>query len=171
MNTNVKAMASGTKAKRKALFFRAIDYNSPTLVFAPPKMAEDHDRVMKALTSSKTWGSFRASIPASAFKEVKRLLRERGEYNAKEIRELIADDNPFDSSAIPGLEDGEYPSMIASIQQSILPKDLANKYGKQWGDINCSDIFRIDVRHREAILADLKGMGYDVIERDDLEFF
>jgi hypothetical protein len=153
------------------LFFKAIDYNGRTLVFAPPTMAEEHDKVMKALVASKTWGEFRACIPASAFKEVKQLLRECEAYTAAEIRELIADDNPFDSATLPGLENGEYPSMIASIQQSILPKDLADKYGKQWGNINCSDIFRIDVRHREAILADLKGMGYDVIERDDLEFF
>jgi hypothetical protein len=171
MNTNVKPMASGTKAKRQVLFFRAIDYGSRTLVFAPPQMAEDHDKVMKALTSSKTWGEFRASVPGSAFKELKKLLRERGEYNAKEIRELIADDNPFDPEAIPGFGDGEYPSMIASIQQSILPKDVAEKYGKHWGAFNCSDIFRIDVRHCEAILADLKSVGFEVIERDDLEFF
>jgi hypothetical protein len=171
MNINVRPPKIATKAKRKVLFFKAIDYSAPTLVFAPPPMAEGHDKVMKALAASKTWGEFRASIPGSAFKEIKQLLRECEEYTDAEIRELIADDSPFDSATIPGFADGEYPSMIASIQQSILPIDVAKKYGKQWGAFNCSDVFRIDVGHREAILTDLKALGYEVIERSDLDFF
>src|SRR5271168_4535372 len=127
MNTSVRPPAIAKKAKRQVLFFRAIDYNSPTLVFAPPKMAENHDKLMKALASSQTWGEFRAAIPASAFKEIKQLLKDCEGYNATEIRELIADDNPFDSAVIPGVAEGEYPSMIASIQQSILPKAVAEK--------------------------------------------
>jgi len=171
MNAIASPPGIATKAKRQVLFFRAIEYNGPTLVFAPPIMAERHDKLVKALASSRTWGELRAAIPESAFKEIKQLLKEGEEYNATEIRELIAEDNPFDSAVIPGVAVGEYPSMIASVQQSILPKGVAEKYGKHWGAFNCSDIFRIDVRHREAILAHLKSVGFEVIERDDLEFF
>jgi len=84
---------------------------------------------------------------------------------------MIADEEPFHSGAIPGVEDAEYPSMIASIQRSILPIDIAEKYGQEWGAFNCSNIWQIDVQHREAILKDLEALGYEVIERDDLEFF
>jgi hypothetical protein len=130
LNTKVKPPKIAKKAKRKVLFFKAINYSVSTLVFATPTMAEGHDKVMKALGASKTWGEFKASIPASEFKEIKQLLRESEGYTSAEIRELIADDNLFDPATIPGLEDAEYPSMIASIQQSILPKDVAKKYGK-----------------------------------------
>ncbi len=171
MHTNVTPPKIAPKPKRKVLYLKAIDCSVPTLVFAPPTMAEGHDKVMKALASSKTWGEFRASIPTSKFREIKQLLRERGEYTATEIREMIADDAPFHSGDIPGVEVAEYPSMIASIQRSILPIGIAEKYGQQWSAFNCGDIWKIDVRHREAILTDLEALGYEVIERDDLEFF
>jgi hypothetical protein len=171
MNATITAPKLAAKAKRTRLFFKAISYNGSTLVFAPPAMAEGHHKLMKALENSKTWGEFRAAIAASDFKEIKQLFSERDECSAKEIRELTSDDQPFRADAIPGVEDAEYPSMIGGIQASILPVSIVEKYGKQWGAFNCSNICRIDVRDRDAILADLAALGYEVIERSDLEFF
>jgi hypothetical protein len=134
-------------------------------------MAESHDRVMRALVNSQTWGEFRANIPASVLREIKQRLREGAEYTSAEIREMIAEDQAFHSGAIPGVEDAEYPPMIANDQQSILPAAIAEKYGKDWGDFNCNDICRIDPRHRDAIVTELRAEGFEVIERNDLEFF
>jgi hypothetical protein len=171
MSHKEKVSRVGRKVKRQVLFFKAIYSNVSTLVFATPEMAEGHDKVMKALERSKTWGEFRMAIPASEFKEIKQLFREREGYTAAEIREIIAEDQPFHAGEIPGVEDAEYPSMIASIQRTLLPKEIAEKYCQHWGAFNCNDIWQIDVRHREAILLDLEALGYEVIERSDLDFF
>jgi len=72
---------------------------------------------------------------------------------------------------IPGVEDAEYPSMIAGEQWAILPKTIVEKYGEDWGEFNCNNICCIDPRHRDAILAELEAAGYKVVERKDLHFF
>ncbi len=162
---------ASTRSKDQVLYFRVVEYNGKALVFAPPKKAEEHDRLMKALERSKTWGEFKAAISASDLREIKELMREREELSAAEIRERIADDQPFQVSDVPGTEDAEFPSMLMSIQDRFLPPSIVEKYAKRWGAFNCLDIVRIDTSNLEAILGDLRALGFEVIERSDLEFF
>jgi hypothetical protein len=154
----------------KVLYYKTVEINGRTLVFASPVVVDGNANLRKALEESRTWGEFRRAIPASEFKEIKTGMRERNEYTAAEVRAIVADDQPFDAGTVPGVEDGEYPRLIASDQNSILPPTIFEKYAKHWGSFNCTDIWRIEVESREAIVADLTALGYEVIERDDLDF-
>jgi hypothetical protein len=70
MHGNADTPKKAKRVRKKTLFFKVIDYNGRSLVFAPPRMAESHDRVMRALVNSQTWGEFRANIPASVLREM-----------------------------------------------------------------------------------------------------
>jgi hypothetical protein len=137
-------------------------------------MAQEHVQIIEALTDSKTWGEFRRRMPP---KEYAQLIKEHfsadGEQmdGAEEGVGAPPDDAPFSSGEIPGVEDAEYPHAIIGIQDSILPPEVVQTFAEREGHFNCNTIWRISVDRRDEVIAALSGHGFDVVERQDLEFF
>ena len=162
-----KKSGKGSRAKTHArkqriLFYRMIDLNGSTLVFASPDQAVEHDQIHRALVESKTWREFRRRMPR---KEYARLCREN-----PELRDY-ADDDEFGSGDIRGVEDAEYPRSIAAIQDSVLPLDLLAEFATHQDAFNCSGWWRIAPERKDELFATLRDRGIKVVERKDLEFY
>jgi hypothetical protein len=54
----------------KTLFYRAVPHRPDELVFAEAAEAERISQIHHALTTAKTWGEFKALMPAKDFSEV-----------------------------------------------------------------------------------------------------
>jgi hypothetical protein len=162
-----KKSGKDSRAKRHArtqrvLFYRTIDLNGSTLVFASPDQAVEHDQIHRALVESKTWRQFRQRMPR---KEYARLCREN-----PELRDY-ADDDEFAAGDIPGVEDAEYPWSIAGIQHSVLPSDLLAEFATHKDAFNCSGWWHIAPERKDELLAALRDRGIKVVERKNLEFY
>lgn len=171
-------MSSITAAKRAVkraespgiLYFRPV---GSALVFAPPEIAEENDRIYRAITESQTWGEFRRRMPPQ---EYVALSADRFSTDPAEIAEdpdaaHPADEEEFSSECVPGFCDGDYPRWIAGEQERYVSMDILSAFGTREDTVHNGPCWRIYADRREEVLAALRAQGHELIEREDLEFY
>ena len=125
--------AAATEATAaRALYFREASFgHDPALVFASAGVAEEVDRIHRAIEESRTWGEFRRRMPAAAYADLYADYFNDDPELLEEDPDAVppADDEPFSSDRVPGYCDGDYPLWIASVQERFLPEDLLRAYG------------------------------------------
>jgi hypothetical protein len=122
----------------EGVFFRKIDYL-------------ELQTVHKALYQSKTWREFSERLPGGEFESLSMWVENDGEYiygvdgdlkfiESREYPDFMRDygadyiiraDDPFDSSSVPGAQDGDYPGWTYRIADECLPEEFKNKYGER----------------------------------------
>ena len=134
-----------------------------SLVFAPPKIANEISEVYFALKTAKTWGQFRSLMPSDQMADLERkwLEDESGPWG---------DDEPFEA-AWTGYLEAEYPRWLQADQDFWLPEEFLENWGKQESGFTSGGFWTFDPKKEEAIVADLKALGYLVTRRDDLNFY
>ena len=176
MSTKRRSKNGGTidATWEKALCFREVAFgHDPALVFAPPDVAVEVDRIHRAIEQSKTWGEFRQRMPTRAYTE---LYAGRFSDDPEVLAEdpdlaTPADGAPFSSSEVPGYCEGDYPLWIASVQERYVPLDLLRKHGTREDSSLNGSFWRVYSPHRDAILDALRARGYELSEREDLNFW
>lgn len=163
-------MSSTNAPSPGILYFRSV---GSSLVFAPPEIAEENDRIYRAITESKTWGEFRSRMPPQ---EYAALTANSFSSDPEEIAEgpevaPPSDEEEFSSECIPGFCDGDYPRWIAGEQQRYVSRDILQAFGKREYTMLNGPCWRIDESRREEVLAALRAEGHELVERDDLEFY
>ena len=157
-----------------ALYFREVGFgHDPALVFAPAGVAEEVDRIHRAIRESKTWGEFRCRMPAAAYAALYADYFSDDPEVFEEDLDAVppADDEPFSSERVPGYCEGDYPLWIASVQERFLPEDLLQAYGTREDSFLNGSFWRIYSPRRDAMLGALRARGYEVTERADLNFW
>lgn len=148
---------------RPALFY-TVSLANGGLVFATPERAKEINRSHRAIEDSQTWGEFRRAVPSSDYEEiVSAVFGEAGEDRPEA-------DDPFDSSAVPGYCDGDYPPWLAPEMEDVLPPAVVDRFGR-WEEtcINGSYV-HFDPAREAEIVEMLRSAGFDVVRRDDLMF-
>lgn len=171
--SSIDAPAKNAEARSKlagALYFRLA---GPALVFAPPEVAEENDRIYRAITESKTWGEFRRRMPPKEYAE---LTADSFSSDPDEIVEnpdaaAPADEEPFSSECVPAFCDGDYPRWIAGEQQRYVSMEILRTFGTREHTFLNGSCWRIYESRREEVLAALRAEGHELIERNDLEFY
>jgi hypothetical protein len=134
-----------------------------SLVFAPPEIANEISEVYFALKTAKTWGQFRSLMPSDQMADLERkwLEDKSGPWG---------DDEPFEA-AWTGYLEAEYPRWLQADQDFWLPEEFLENWGKQESGFTSGGFWTFDPKKEEAIVADLKALGYLVTRRDDLNFY
>ena len=78
---------------------------------------------------------------------------------------------PFDSEAVPGYYDGDYPDWLQAEMDSCVPEDILEKYADYVGTMLNGAYYDIEMTHEEDICGDLRARGFNVIKREDLYFY
>lgn len=134
-----------------------VNEDSGGVVFADREKALYVAQIYEAL-DSKTWGEFRAKLPAGGWQEfVEHWSGEDEEGN-------LVDDFPDGSAPFDGcyMETG-YPEWLANTAVYWFPKDLVEKYGG-WVDHNMAsdDSLWLPGDQAEEIADDLRALGCTV---------
>ena len=151
------------------------------LVFIPRGRAERLAAIHAALRHSKTWGEFRRRVGESEYQQVtegRRTfedwcdldLEEATEEELRSAREQFRklpighrvpdDDDPFDSSNVPGFCDGDYPPWPAQEMLQFVPYDIQQEYGEYCDSVLNGDYLGLDPEQEEAIVAAFTRHGY-----------
>ena len=159
-------------SQRPILYFRQSPHMG-TLVFAPPKRAELIDQLHRAIEESTTWGEFRRRVPKDEYKELFADVFSTDPEELEEDEELRepGDREEFSCDVVPGYSDGDYPPWVAAEMERYLPDSVIETYGKTDDSMVNGSFLAIDAANREKVLEALKSEGFEVVEREDLQFW
>jgi len=154
-----------TNSNRPTLWYRQHPYNGD-LVFAEPGDALYSDALHRAL-GSETWGEFRRLMPEAEFHD---LIYGRYEH-LWDLEVVPEDDEIFDCTIFPAVAQGDYPEWLQQRMQNLIPKDIAEKYGRSKATVFNGDYLSIDPEHENEIVDALRNKGFAVKQRSDLRFW
>jgi hypothetical protein len=81
------------------------------------------------------------------------------------------DNEPFSSDSLPGFSDGDYPPWLALELCRHLPSAVLKRFATREFSWVSGSFYRIDVKHRDAILKALADSALTLEEREDLVFW
>lgn len=93
------------------------------------------------------------------------------EFEADDTFSEPADTDEFDAESVPGYSDGDYPPWIATEQDLYLPEEVLGAFGVSSNSVLNGPFWTIDPSKRQQVLMALKAMGYELTEREDLQFW
>ncbi|MEO6326305.1 MAG: hypothetical protein ABIT01_04870 [Thermoanaerobaculia bacterium] len=130
------------------------------VVFATRERAEYVDSLHAARHQSKTWGEFKSQI---------------GEYDWQELVEALWEepplDGPFQSEAVPGFCDGDWPPWLQKEMLCVFPAQLADKYVTADKSSINGVFYRIKESDLPDILRELEERGISAVHEPDLNFW
>jgi hypothetical protein len=80
------------------------------------------------------------------------------------------DEAPFNSGAIPGYGDGDYPEWLQTKMNVYLPAQILAKFGELVATRLNGDYYHIDPSYERRILSALRKLGCSARRREDLFF-
>ena len=128
-------------------------------LFATPATAEATAATITALEQSETWGQFLRALPKDIATEVRECFEEG---------ELPEADDEFDPSDVPGFDDGDFPTWIGRTMLDEVPAPIITRFGVVAESVHNGRCVEFRAEDLSAIVAALKDLGYEVIERHDL---
>jgi len=146
------------------LFYRVSPANRG-LVFAKPERAIEISQLHCAIARSRTWGEFRAAMPAGDYELIAAQLFDLDDLDRPD------DDEPFVPERVPGYVDGDYPPWLQQEMESVLPRKVVERFGKRLQTAINGIYLHIDEEDRARVVATLMRDGYRVVRREDLEFW
>ncbi|MCA2997682.1 MAG: hypothetical protein ING75_03675 [Rhodocyclaceae bacterium] len=145
------------------LLFRTSPFNGG-LVFATVDRARFVSKLHAAISSSKTWGEFRAAMPAEEYSSILAdAFDEVGERRP-------TSSSLFLSEQVPGVSDGDYPPWLQAEMETVLPLDILERFGERKSTYLNGDYWFIPSENKDAVVEALAGMGIWAEEAIDLEF-
>jgi hypothetical protein len=81
------------------------------------------------------------------------------------------DDEPFSCDSLPGFSDGDYPPWLALELEHHLPNVILKRFATREFSFVSGPFYRIDAKHRDAILKALADSGLTQEKREDLVFW
>lgn len=144
-------------------------------VFATKTEAERNAQIQNALDTATTWGEYRSRLPEGEWAERGEMypaLGDDGEPLMKDGEPVLEyledqeDDDPFDAETVPGVGDGDYPYWLQQAMLDWMPESILEKYGKHYGTRLSGDSVEFESTDLEAIVEDLRALGYSVTESE-----
>lgn len=78
------------------------------------------------------------------------------------------DDEPFESVKISGFQDGDYPPATELLQESLLPRSLADEFGHRYETIFNGTFLELSPESGEPIVEAMEELGYRCVEEPEL---
>jgi hypothetical protein len=158
----------------KTLFYRAVPHRPDELVFAKPAEANRISQIQCALKHAKTWGEFKALMPAKDFAKVLESYVENLSWNAEDddVVEPPSKNEPFDPiSCVRGFEEGDYPTWLQAKMDCVIPYEVLRKFGTRETTFLNGSYWGISSACEAEIVSELHHLGYVVQRRNDLMFY
>lgn len=158
--------ARGTE---RLLYYREAPHDN-YLVFAPPERAAAVDRMHRAMESA-TWGEFRRKMDPEEYARLLQVMLAAVTDALDDVPREPEDHEPFSCDSLPGFSDGDYPPWLALELEHHVPAAVLKRFATRELSFVSGPFYRIDVKHRDAILKALADSGLTVEKREDLVFW
>ena len=135
------------------------------LVFATPARAEEIGALHTAITRSLTWGAFQAAMPPEEYERIVEIAFDEAGL------ERPSADAPFESEQVPGFCDGDYPPWLQKEMADVLPAEVVSRFCRWEATCINGHVLRLEEKYRPRVIAMLLRAGYEVVRREDLEFW
>jgi hypothetical protein len=135
------------------------------LVFIPRTEALRLVAVHRAINTSRTWGELKQSMPAGAYEQVVKLLREDQELPASWEPDAGAE---FEADNIPGFTDRDWPEWPAQDALTWVPRDMQERFGRKDASVANGDYLELAVEHEAAIVTAFGEHGYTCTRDQEL---
>ncbi len=133
------------------------------LIFLPEELALELAQIRAALDTSKTWGEFRANVPAHVYEEIMVGMKDDEDPEA-----LPQPENAFDANDIPGYEDGDWPVWPLQEMLNWMPKDIKRRFGKVVPSAVNGDSLELMSEKADEIVRVLESQGFRCTEDESL---
>ena len=160
---------SDSSVHASALYYRVSDYGN-AVVIARESDALRVDAIRKAITTAKTWGEFRAMLPAGEWDAIAYSL-DLGEDPDEDIEDSFGDAHAFNAERLPGFSDGDYPDWLMQRMPDILPKDILDKYAEISATIHSGNRCFIEEGNLENVRRELKDRGFVMKDGSHLDYY
>jgi hypothetical protein len=159
VNAAGKCPHATTSGDPKCFVYGVIDGASgePTLIFIPEPEAFRLAAIYRAL-EAETWGDFYDLMPEVSLGPIKQNLLDYGDLPSRTDK--------FDSTKIPGLCDGLWPTWAEQEMMNWLPPEIWTRYGGQVASMHDGSFLTIDPVHTADVVEELQQAGY-ACRRDD----
>lgn len=158
-------------------------------IFFTNEVFENLRVIQLALERSKTWGEFRAALPAEEFEALGLWHANDGDYvyqdgNALigiqdeefgafcenlggEVSEyVIRPESPFECDEVPGVSDGDYPPWLASTCTDQLPENFVEEYGRPVSSMVSGSWTQFPSSQLSRMKSELEAAGFEVLVHD-----
>jgi hypothetical protein len=134
------------------------------VVFESVEQALYDEAVHGALAEAQTWGEFRRMLPAGEWESIEEALCEAETSDEDDPNRLQWERarTPFDPSAIPGFNDGDYPRWAQQRIDDVLPADLLATFAEKQSSVHNGAFWFIPNDRAEALAEALRARGYRV---------
>jgi hypothetical protein len=161
-----------TSRTRKFDFVCRLAAHNEGVVIAPPDIAERNSRLRNAIEGSMTalvtWRELLASIPEDDAQDLWGRIARAAANNSEESPSL---DDQASADAVPGFNDGDYPSWLQQNMDSWVPPEIMSTFAEHQSSILNGPFWYIEPGHLERIKRKLRAMGYRVADGSRLNFF
>ena len=158
-----------TVFRGSVLYYRISPYGN-AVVIARESDAHRVDAIRKAIKTAKTWGEFRAMLPAGEWDSIACSM-DLDEDPAEDIEDSFGDTHPFNAERIPGFSDGDYPDWLTQRMLDILPKDILDKYAEISATIHSGNLCFIEEGHLQGIRRELEDRGFVLKDGSHLDYY
>lgn len=160
---------SDTSVHASVLYYRISDYGN-AVVIARESGAHRVDAIRKAIKTAKTWGEFRAMLPAGEWDSIAYSLNP-DEDPDEDSEDRFADDLPFNAERLPGFSDGDYPDWLMQRMLDILPEDILDKYAEINATIHSGNLCFIEEGNLENVRRELEDRGFVMKDGSHLDYY
>lgn len=152
------------------LLYRVVPHNGG-VVFAEEERAREIASIHHAIENSTTWGDFKAAMPPKEYEKIIEWYMEGIEYDddVDEEPQPPEPEEPFDGDFL--ICEGDYPPWLQAEMGRVIPHDLLHRYGKSTETFTSGDFWNIPKTNIEPLVAELRALGFEVEEAQDLEFY
>jgi hypothetical protein len=144
-------------------------YRNDELVFIPKQQAFELAQLREALTTAKTWGEFKAKVPAHLYKETVYLYSDYEEDDEDgEEPEAPGDKDEFVADDIPGHGDGDWPIWAAQAMLEWVPQDVQERFGRVAATRLSGEYLYLPENRADEIASAMQSHGYTCVRDDAL---
>ncbi|OZD03571.1 hypothetical protein CH281_12190 [Rhodococcus sp. 06-221-2] len=128
------------------------------LVFVGQSLGEELAMLRKGLA---TWGEAEARLSPTRWKQIIDRLADAEIAVPENGQSFVLDD-------IPGHLDGDWPEWPARLMLTLVPRSIAEKYGKKADSVMNGQFLEFDAADVEKVVAEMNAAGFTCVRNDSL---
>lgn len=115
-----------------------------------------------AIHEADTWGEF-ARVDPVTYAEICQFCEEMEETKP-------SDDDAFDISMVPGVDEGDYPPWLQAEMDLHVPGDILQAHAKPESSVINGRFWMLEANKLDCMIESLRKCGYEVERIEDMPF-
>jgi hypothetical protein len=142
------------------LVYRRIPHKPESVIIAPRTRAFHVNQIWQAINKAKTWKQFASMLPSDEWLSLLDQMEEEPRGRER-----------FNSEALPGYSDGDYPPWLQKELAQCLPPIVREEFSLKEDSVLNGPFWEIPADIEVPLIERLRSLGYSVEQREDWFFY